>query len=131
MQAKLNRFSSHSNMPEMQGFSLIRESHSSSRMIMMFGKSLEKRLMEISLRIKKEKEDLLVAEEQLISLINDADEARIRSLVSETALSDTDRRDSARQSENMEKYCQKIRNEIDRLEEIQDGLLDKLNVENI
>ena len=94
MQAKLNRFSSHSNMPEMQGFSLIRESHSSSRMMMMFGKSLEKRLIEISRRIKKEKEDLLVAEEQLISLI-------------------------------------KIRNEIDRLEEIQDGLLDKLNVENI
>ena len=100
-------------------------------MMMMFGKSLEKRLIEISRRIKKEKEDLLVAEEQLISLINDADEARIRSLVSETALSDTDRRDSARQSENMEKYCQKIQNEIDRLEEIQDGLLDKLNVENI
>ena len=66
-------------------------------MMMMFGKSLEKRLIEISRRIKKEKEDLLVAEEQLISLINDADEARIRSLVSETALSDTDRRDSARQ----------------------------------
>ena len=100
-------------------------------MMMMFRKSLEKRLIEISRRIKKEKEDLLVAEEQLISLINDADEASIRSLVSETALSDTDRRDSARQSENMEKYCQKIRNEIDRLEEIQDGLLDKLNVENI
>jgi len=100
-------------------------------MVMMFGKSLEKRLMEISRRIKKEKEDLLVAEEQLISLINDADEARIRSLVSETAISDNDRRDSARQSKNMEKYCQKIRNEIHRLEEIQDGLLDKLNVENI
>ena len=98
---------------------------------MMFGKSLEKRLMEISRRIKKEKEDLLVAEEQLISLINDADEARIRSLVSETAISDNDRRDSARQSKNMEKYFQKIRNEIHRLEEIQDGLLDKLNVENI
>ena len=97
----------------------------------MFRKSLEKRLVEISRRIKKEKEDLLVAEEQLISLIDDADEARIRSLVSETAISDNDRRDSARQSENMEKYCQKIRTEIQRLEEIQDGLLDKLNTENI
>ena len=97
----------------------------------MFRKSLEKRLLEISRRIKKEKEDLLVAEEQLISLIDDADEARIRSLVSETAISDNDRRDSARQSENMEKYCQKIRTEIQRLEEIQDGLLDKLNTENI
>ncbi|HJO41129.1 MAG: hypothetical protein QF837_04080 [Acidimicrobiales bacterium] len=97
----------------------------------MFRKSLEKRLLEISRRIKKEKEDLLVAEEQLISLIDDADEARIRSLVSETAISDNDRRDSARQSENMEKYCHKIRNEIQRLEEIQDGLLDKLNTENI
>ena len=97
----------------------------------MFRKSLEKRLLETSRRIKKEKEDLLVAEEQLISLIDDADEARIRSLVSETAISDNDRRDSARQSQNMEKYCQKIRNEIQRLEEIQDGLLDKLNTENI
>ncbi|MDG2351338.1 MAG: hypothetical protein P8L35_00805 [Acidimicrobiales bacterium] len=97
----------------------------------MFRKSLEKRLLEISRRIKKEKEDLLVAEEQLTSLIDDADEARIRSLVSETAISDNDRRDSARQSENMEKYCQKIRNEIQRLEEIQDELLDKLNTENI
>ena len=100
-------------------------------MVLMFRKSLEKRLLEISRRIKKEKEDLLVAEEQLISLIDDADEARIRSLVSETAISDNDRRDSARQSQNMEKYCQKIRNEIQRLEEIQDGLLDKLNIENI
>ena len=99
--------------------------------MLMFRKSLEKRLLEVSRRIKKEKEDLLVAEEQLISLIDDADEARIRSLVSETAISDNDRRDSARQSENMEKYCQKIRNEIQRLEEIQDGLLDKLNIENI
>ena len=99
--------------------------------MLMFRKSLEKRLLEVSRRIKKEKEDLLVAEEQLISLIDDADEARIRSLVSETAISDNDRRDSARQSENMEKYCQKIRNEIQRLEEIQDGLLDKLNMENI
>ena len=100
-------------------------------MVLMFRKSLEKRLLEISRRIKKEKVDLLVAEEQLISLIDDADEARIRSLVSETAISDNDRRDSARQSENMEKYCQKIRNEIQRLEEIQDELLDKLNTENI
>ena len=100
-------------------------------MVLMFRKSLEKRLLEISRRIKKEKEELLIAEEQLISLIDDAGEARIRSLVSETAISDNDRRDSARQSENMEKYCQKIRNEIQRLEEIQDGLLDKLNMENI
>ena len=64
-------------------------------MMLMFRKSLEKRLLEVSRRIKKEKEDLLVAEEQLISLIDDADEARIRSLVSETAISDNERRDSA------------------------------------
>ena len=97
----------------------------------MFQRSAEKRLMEISRRIKQQKEDLLVAEEQLISLTSDADEARIRSLVSETAISDNDRRDSVRQSENMQKYCHKIRNEIERLEEIQDALLDKMNTENI
>ncbi len=97
----------------------------------MFPRSVEKRLMEISRRIKQQKEELLVAEEQLISLTSDADEARIRSLVSETAISDNDRRDSVRQSENMQKYCHKIRNEIERLEEIQDALLDKMNTENI
>ena len=97
----------------------------------MFPRSVEKRLMEISRRIKQQKEDLLVAEEQLISLTSEADEARIRSLVSETAISDNDRRDSVRQSENMQKYCHKIRNEIQRLEEIQDALLDKMNTENI
>ena len=97
----------------------------------MFPRSVEKRLMEISRRIKQQKEDLLVAEEQLISLRSDADEARIRSLVSDTAISDNDRRDSVRQSENMQKYCHKIRNEIQRLEEIQDALLDKMNTENI
>lgn len=97
----------------------------------MFPRSVEKRLMEISRRIKQQKEELLVAEEQLISLTSDADEARIRSLVSETAISDNDRRDSVRQSENMQKYCHKIRNEIQRLEEIQDALLDKMNTENI
>ena len=97
----------------------------------MFQRSAEKRLMEISRRIKQQKEDLLVAEEQLISLTSDADEARIRSLVSETAISDNDRRDSVRQSENMQKYCHKIRNEIERVEEMQDALLDKMNTENI
>ena len=97
----------------------------------MFPRSVEKRLMEISRRIKQQKEELLVAEEQLISLSSDAEEARIRSLVSETAISDNDRRDSVRQSENMQKYCHKIRNEIQRLEEIQDALLDKMNTENI
>ena len=78
----------------------------------MFGKSAEKRLLEVSRRIGKEKEELLVAEEQLVSLVNDADEARIRSLVSETALSDNDHRDASRQAKNMESHCQQIRNEI-------------------
>ena len=96
----------------------------------MFGKSIEKRLLGVSLRINKEKEDLLVAEEQLTALLNDADEARIRSLVSETPLSDHDRRGTARQVENMESYCQGKRNEISRLEDMQDQLLDKLKLEN-
>ena len=66
----------------------------------------------------------------MIALLNDADEARIRSLVSETPLSDHDRRGTARQAENMESYCQGKRNEISRLEDMQDQLLDKLKLEN-
>ena len=95
----------------------------------MFGKSLERRLGEITRRIKEEKEELLIAEEQLSMLLNDADDARIRSLVSETAISDHERRDSARQAENMGNYCRKIKNEINRLENLQDEMLDKLTME--
>lgn len=95
----------------------------------MFGKSLERRLGEITRRIKEEKEELLIAEEQLSMLLNDADDARIRSLVSETAISDHERRDSARQAENMGNYCLKIKNEINRLENLQDKMLDKLTME--
>ena len=69
----------------------------------MFGKSLERRLGEITRRIKEEKEELLIA--------------------------DHERRDSARQAENMENYCLKIKNEINRLENLQDKMLDKLTME--
>ena len=39
------------------------------------------------------------------------------------------KRDSARQAENMGNYCLKIKNEINRLENLQDKMLDKLTME--
>ena len=45
---------------------------------------VERRLMDVSKRLRKAREELAVADEQFNALAEVADEARIRSLVSET-----------------------------------------------
>jgi hypothetical protein len=47
---------------------------------------VERRILEVSKRLRKAREELAVADEQLSALSEAADEARIRSLVSETPL---------------------------------------------
>ena len=90
---------------------------------------VERQLKEVGKRISRYKDELAIADEQLHHLQNEAEDARMKSLVSETAISDHERRDSARQAENMGNYCLKIKNEINRLENLQDKMLDKLTME--
>ena len=49
---------------------------------------LKKKLADTSLRLRQLREELKVAEEQLVHFSEEADEARLRSLVSETPLAD-------------------------------------------
>lgn len=87
---------------------------------------VERRLVENNARLKQLRDDLRVADEQLSHFAAEADDARIRSLVSETPLASREHRDAARHAEAMQRHRDDVAAEIQRLERHQDDLLDQL-----
>ncbi len=87
---------------------------------------LERRLVEIGNRLKVLRSDLAVAEEQLLHFNDDADDARLRSLVSETPVADREHRHAQRHAEAMQRHRAEVLAEMDKLERAQDDLLDQL-----
>ncbi|MEQ8716100.1 MAG: hypothetical protein RIE08_00670 [Acidimicrobiales bacterium] len=87
---------------------------------------IERRLVEVTGRLKRLREELSVAAEQLARLADDADDARLRALVSETPLADRDHRDADRHAEAMRRHHAAVVAEIRELERSQDELLDRL-----
>lgn len=77
-------------------------------------------------RLKAVRRDVAVAEEQLAHLADDADEARLRALVSETPLADHEHREAERHAEAMRRHRDALLAEIVQLEASQDDLLDRL-----
>jgi hypothetical protein len=82
--------------------------------------------MEVSKRLRKAREELAVADEQLGALAEAADEARIRSLVSETPLAARESQDAQRNAEAMTSARDSLAAQVKRLETELDELLDKL-----
>ena len=66
------------------------------------------------------------ADEQMAHFSEEADDARVRALVSETALADREHRSADRHARAMEQHRADLLAEIDRLESSQDDLLDRL-----
>ena len=91
--------------------------------------SVERRLVEISDRLKELRQDLRVADEQLAHFADEADDARLRSLVSETPLAEKEHRDADKHAEAMRRHRAAVVAEIEQLERSQDGLLDELGAE--
>lgn len=91
----------------------------------MFRASVEKRLKAVSKRLAARREDLRIADEQLAQLAHEADDARLRSLVSETALADREYRDAARHADRMRDHRAALIETIAGLEVEQDSLLDE------
>jgi len=90
---------------------------------------IERRLTEVGERLSRLRSDLAVAEEQLAHLVADADDARVRSLVSETALSERAHRGAERHARAMERHRDDLLAEIARLKSTQDDLLDRLTAD--
>jgi len=87
---------------------------------------VERRLSEVSSRLRQLRDDLAVSDEQLALLAETADDARLRSLVSETPLADREHHEAQRHAEAMQRHRAGLLDDIARLEQTQDELLDRL-----
>ena len=74
--------------------------------------------MEVSKRLRKAREELAVADEQLGALSEAADDARIRSLVSETPLAARESQDAQRNAEAMASARESLASQVKRLETV-------------
>ena len=90
---------------------------------------IERRLTEVGERLQRLRADLAVAEEQLAHLTADADDARVRSLVSETAQAGRVHREAERHARAMECHRDDLIADIARLEGAQDDLLDRMGAD--
>jgi len=90
---------------------------------------VERRLTEVGARLRELREELAVSDEQLAHLADAADDARLRSLVSETPLADREHQDAQRHADAMHRHRAEVIDQIGRLEQTQDELLDRLMAE--
>ena len=70
--------------------------------------------------------ELAVADEQLAHFADEADEARLRALVSETPLAEQEHHEAQRHAEAMRRHRDDMLAEVRQLEASQDDLLDRL-----
>jgi hypothetical protein len=87
---------------------------------------VERRLAEVSGRLRALREELRVIDEQLVHLGDDADDARLRALVSETPLADREQREARRHADAMARRRAEVVESIAALEVRSDELLDRL-----
>ncbi len=76
--------------------------------------------------MKQVSRELAVAEEQLAHMDDDAEEARLRSLVSETPLAGSEYGESQRHADAMRRHRDQLVAEMVDLENAQNELLDRL-----
>jgi hypothetical protein len=91
---------------------------------------LERRLSEVTERLKRTKAELAVIDEQLAFFAEAADEARLRALVSETPLADRENHEAQKHADAMQRERAIVASSIDELERSQDELLDRLVAES-
>lgn len=87
---------------------------------------VERRLSQVSVRVKSLRSELAVIDEQMAHLADDADDQAIRALVSETAGASYEARDARRHVDAHAKHRAKVIEEIASLELRQDELLDSM-----
>jgi hypothetical protein len=95
----------------------------------MSGSILQRRLVDVSDRLKRMRAELAVTEEQLGFLEEEAEDARLRALVAETPLADVEARDARRHTDAMARHRDALRHTVTELEREQDALLDRISAE--
>jgi hypothetical protein len=87
---------------------------------------LERRLVDVADRLKRLRAEAAVADEQLAFLEEEADDARLRALVSETPLADAEAREVRRHADALARHRDVLRRSVAELEREQDALLDRM-----
>ena len=90
---------------------------------------VERRLSDVSARLKGLRGELQVIDEQLLFFTDAADETRLRALVSETPRADREHHEAQKHADAMAKERASVVASIAELERAQDELLDKLVAE--
>jgi uncharacterized coiled-coil DUF342 family protein len=84
---------------------------------------LERRIRDTHARLVRTREELAVLEEQLAVVVESADEARVRALVSETPLATQEHNEATRHADAMAKARDALQRTVADLERRQDELL--------
>ncbi|MFN8036545.1 MAG: hypothetical protein U0V73_11470 [Acidimicrobiia bacterium] len=90
---------------------------------------LQRRLVDVSERLKRRRAELGVLEEQLAFFQEQADDARLRSLVAETPLGDLEAREAQRHADAQASQRDALLRSIAELVGEQDSLLDRMAAE--
>ncbi|HVL92916.1 MAG TPA: hypothetical protein VM264_06185 [Acidimicrobiales bacterium] len=92
----------------------------------MLRSSVERRLARATSRLQAARAELAVLDEQVAALAGDADDARVRALVSDSPLDGQEHRQAARAADRMAVSRAALVAELAQLERTIDDLLDRL-----
>src|SRR4249919_4189529 len=90
---------------------------------------LERRLVDVSERLKRLRAELAVTEEQLAFLEEEAEDARLRALVAETPLGEAEARDARKHADALARQRDALARSVTGLLREQDDLLDRMAAE--
>ena len=90
---------------------------------------LQRRLIDVSDRLKRLRAELAVAQEQCAHFEEEAEDARLRALVSETPLADAEAHETRRHADAQARNRDALLRSIAELEREQDALLDRMAAE--
>jgi cell division septum initiation protein DivIVA len=91
--------------------------------------TIEKKLTQTVADLHRAREEIRVLDEQIAYFADNADDARLRSMVSETPLAEQEHRQAARTVAALQRDRSVWRERIDKLERLQDSLLDRMQEE--
>jgi predicted nucleic acid-binding Zn-ribbon protein len=87
----------------------------------------ERRLTQVTSRLRTLRDELAMVDEQLAHLADDADDLALRALVSETPAASYESNDARKHVDAMRRHREHVVSEIAELEARQDRLLDELS----
>lgn len=89
---------------------------------------MERKIRELQRRVRTAREELAVLEEQIVVLAEDAEDARVRSLVAEHTQADRESIDAQRHLDLARRAADSLRVELERCTADRDRLLAQLSI---